>query len=190
MALPWNGFPLRALLDRVEPTSRARYVSFVSFSRPAQAVGQARQSWYPWPYHEGLRIDEARHDLTFLAVGMYGEPLPNQNGAPVRLVVPWKYGYKSAKGIVRIELVEEQPPTFWNTLAPSGYPFLSNVNPAVPHPRWSQATERVIPDGDRVPTLPYNGYGDLVGSLYGEATTRPAPRPAPPTTPRTASRRG
>ena len=166
MAVPWNGFPLSALLDRVEPTSRARYVRFVSFLRPQEAPGQPSQPWYPWPYFEGLRMDEAMNELTFLAFGIYGRPLPNQHGAPMRLVVPWKYGYKSAKGIVRIELVESQPPTFWSRLQPTEYPFESNVNPSVPHPRWSQATERLLGTNERVPTQLYNGYAEQVASLY------------------------
>lgn len=168
MAVPWNGFPLSALLARVEPTSAARFVRFVSFMRPEQAPGQRTQTWYPWPYFEGLRIDEAMNELTFLAVGIYGEPLPNQHGAPIRLVTPWKYGYKSPKAIVRIELTDRQPPTFWNRLHPSEYSFLSNVNPAVPHPRWSQATERMLGTGERRPTLLYNGYAAQVAGLYAD----------------------
>ncbi len=166
MTVPWTGFPLRALLERVRPLSSARHVRFVTFHRPDQAVGIREQPWYPWPYHEGLRMDEAMHELTLLATGIYGHPLPKQHGAPIRLVVPWKYGYKSIKSIVRIELVAEQPPTFWNTIAPDEYGFLSNVDPAVPHPRWSQARERLIPDMREVPTLPYNGYAAQVAGLY------------------------
>lgn len=166
MAVPWNGFPLASLLARVEPTSSARFVRFVSFLRPEQAPGQRNQTWYPWPYFEGLRMDEAMNELAFLAVGIYGKPLPNQHGAPIRVVTPWKYGYKSAKGIVRIELVDREPPTFWSQLQPAEYPFLSNVNPAVPHPRWSQATERLIGTDERRPTQLYNGYGAQVASLY------------------------
>ncbi|MFQ5429318.1 MAG: protein-methionine-sulfoxide reductase catalytic subunit MsrP [Phycisphaerae bacterium] len=168
MTLPWVGFPLRKLLDWVEPLSGAKFVRFVSFNRPAEAPGMRPGSAYPWPYHEGLRLDEARNDLTLLATGMYGHRLPKQNGAPLRLVVPWKYGYKSIKAIERIELVAEQPPTFWNTVTPREYPFYSNVDPAVPHPRWSQAEEWMI-DGhqaERRKTLPYNGYGDLVAGMY------------------------
>jgi sulfoxide reductase catalytic subunit YedY len=166
MAVPWNGFPLSALLARVEPTSEARFVRFVSFQRPEQAPGQRTQTWYPWPYFEALRMDEAMNELTLLAVGIYGAPLPNQHGAPIRLVTPWKYGYKSPKGIVRIELVDRQPPTFWNQLQPLEYSFLSNVNPAVPHPRWSQASERMIGTGERRPTQLYNGYAEQVARLY------------------------
>jgi sulfoxide reductase catalytic subunit YedY len=165
MAVPWTGFPLRALLDEVEPLSSARYVRMVSFRRPELAAGQALQPWYPWPYHEGLTIQEAAHELTLLATGIYGHPLPAQHGAPVRLVVPWKYGFKSIKSIVRIELVRERPPTFWNRVAPAEYSFAADVNPAVPHPRWSQAAERMIGTGQVVPTLPFNGYAELVASL-------------------------
>jgi methionine sulfoxide reductase catalytic subunit len=166
MAVPWIGFPLKALLDRVEPMSAARYVRFISFKRPSEAPGQRMSLWYPWPYFEGLRLDEALNELTLLATGIYGHELPTQHGAPLRLVVPWKYGYKSAKGIVRIELVEKQPATFWNQLAPDEYSFESNVNPAVPHPRWSQARERLIDTGEYRPTQPYNGYGEFVAKLY------------------------
>ncbi len=166
MAVPWSGFPLSALLARVEPTSQARFVRFVSFTRPEQAPGQRTQTWYPWPYFEALRMDEAMNELTLLAVGIYGAPLPNQHGAPIRLVTPWKYGYKSPKGIVKIELLEEQPETFWHQLQPAEYSFLSNVNPAVPHPRWSQATERMLGTDERRPTLLYNGYAAQVASLY------------------------
>jgi sulfoxide reductase catalytic subunit YedY len=165
MAVPWTGFAFRALLDEVEPLSSARFVRLVSFQRPELAAGQALQPWYPWPYHEGLTIQEAAHDLTLLATGIYGHPLPAQHGAPIRLVIPWKYGYKSIKSIVRIELVAQRPPTFWNRVAPAEYDFLANVDPAVPHPRWSQATERLLGTGQVVPTLPFNGYADLVASL-------------------------
>lgn len=166
VVVPWTGFPLRALLERVEPRNDARFVRFVSFLRPEQAFGQKTQTWYPWPYYEGLRIDEAMNELAFVATGMYGHPLQKQNGAPVRLALPWKYGYKSAKAFVRMELTRERPPTFWNDLQPAEYGFLSNVNPAVPHPRWSQATEVIVETGERVPTLPYNGYGEYVAGLY------------------------
>jgi sulfoxide reductase catalytic subunit YedY len=166
VVVPWIGFPLHELLELVRPLSSARYVRFVSFLRPEQASGQRTQTWYPWPYFEGLRIDEARNDLAFLVTGMYGHPLQKQNGAPIRLAVPWKYGYKSPKSIERIELVRERPATFWNDLAPDEYGFLSNVDPEVPHPRWSQATEEIVGTSERVPTLVYNGYGEWVGSLY------------------------
>lgn len=165
MVIPWNGFPLAALLKEVEPLGSARYVRFVSIHRPEQMPGQ-RSRFYPWPYYEGLRLDEAMHPLTILATGLYGVPLPPQDGAPIRLVVPWKYGFKSAKAIVKIELVEEQPKTFWSTIAPHEYGFYANVNPDVPHPRWSQATERRIGELGRRPTLPFNGYAEEVAALY------------------------
>ena len=172
MVVPWIGFPLSALLKRVEPLGSAKFVAFETLVRPSEMRGQ--RGWFQtldWPYVEGLRLDEAMHPLTILAVGLYGETLPNQNGAPVRLVVPWKYGFKSIKSIVRISLVEKQPATSWNMQAPDEYGFYSNVNPDVDHPRWSQKTERRIGDGSglfakRRPTLPFNGYGDQVASLY------------------------
>ncbi len=167
VVVPWIGFPLAALLKKAEPASRARYVRFVSFLRPEEAPGQKRQTWYPWPYYEALRIDEAMNELAFLATGMYGHPLQKQNGAPIRLAVPWKYGYKSIKSIVRIELSESRPKTFWNDAAPDEYSFLSNVDPSVPHPRWPQATEIVVATGERIPTLPFNGYSEWVAGLYG-----------------------
>jgi methionine sulfoxide reductase catalytic subunit len=172
MVIPWTGFPLAALLNRVEPQGPAKYVAFETLVRPSEMPGQ-RGLFQPldWPYVEGLRLDEAMHPLTILAVGLYGETLPNQNGAPIRLVVPWKYGFKSIKSIVKISLVEKQPPTSWNVQNPREYGFYSNVNPDVDHPRWSQKTERRIGEGSglfakRRPTLPFNGYGDQVASLY------------------------
>ncbi len=165
MVIPWDGFPLGSLLRRVEPTSNARYVAFTTLLDPAQMPGQ-RESYLEWPYVEGLRLDEALHPLTILATGLYGKPLPNQNGAPLRLVVPWKYGFKGIKSIVRITLTREQPPTSWNIAGPDEYGFYANVNPAVDHPRWSQATERRIGELSRRPTLPFNGYGEQVASLY------------------------
>ena len=165
MVVPWTGFPLKLLLAKVKPKPEAKFVKFVTFFRPDQAPGQRRKS-YPWPYTEGLRIDEAWNDLTLLATGLYGKPMPKQHGAPIRLVVPWKYGYKSIKSIVAIELVKEQPATLWETLAPQEYPFESNVDPMVPHPRWSQAFERMIDTGRRVRTKKYNGYADQVAALY------------------------
>jgi sulfoxide reductase catalytic subunit YedY len=166
MVVPWTGLPLAKLLSKVEPSPDALYVKFTTVLRPDEMPGVARLSDYPWPYTEGLRMDEAMHPLAFIATGLFGKPLPKQNGGPVRLVVPWKYGYKSIKSIVKIELVREQPETLWNTLAPREYPFESNVEPNVPHPRWSQATERDLATGNRIPTLPYNGYADQVASLY------------------------
>jgi sulfoxide reductase catalytic subunit YedY len=165
MVIPWTGFQLSALLDEVQPLSDAKFVRFETVMRPDEMPGQ-KSMFYPWPYTEGLRLDEAMHSLTILATGLYGEPLPKQDGAPVRLVVPWKYGFKSIKSIVKIDLVAEQPDTFWNNLAPDEYGFYSNVNPDRPHPRWSQATERRIGEISRRPTLMFNGYGDQVASLY------------------------
>lgn len=165
MVVPWVGFPLEALLKRVEPTSRARYVEFTTLLDPKQLPGQ-RRGVLAWPYREGLRIDEATHPLTLLAVGVYGRVLPGQNGAPLRLVVPWKYGFKGAKSLVRIRLVEAQPSTTWSLMAPSEYGFYANVNPEVDHPRWSQARERRIGEFTRRKTLPFNGYAAEVASLY------------------------
>lgn len=165
MVIPWQGFPLSKLLSRVEPTADAKYVAFQTLLRPAEMPGQ-RQAILDWPYVEGLRLDEAMNDLTLLAVGLYGQALPNQNGAPLRLVVPWKYGFKSIKAIVRISLVRDQPQTTWNVLAPGEYGFHANVNPKVDHPRWSQAREQRIGEGSRRETLPFNGYAEQVASLY------------------------
>jgi sulfoxide reductase catalytic subunit YedY len=170
MVIPWIGYSLSALLKKVEPSSQAKYVEFITLLDPEQMPGQKKGlfgwSGLDWPYVEGLRLDEAMHPLTMLTVGMYGQVLPNQNGAPVRVVVPWKYGFKSGKSIVRIRLVSEQPKTTWEKAAPSEYGFYSNVNPAVDHPRWSQATERRIGEFRRRKTLSFNGYGDQVASLY------------------------
>jgi sulfoxide reductase catalytic subunit YedY len=165
MVIPWLGFPLGELLKQVEPTSRAKYVAFTTLLDPEQLPGQ-RKSVLDWPYVEGLRIDEATHPLTLLAVGLYGKTLLGQNGAPLRLVVPWKYGFKGIKSIVKIELVEQRPRSTWNEAAPGEYGFYANVNPEVDHPRWSQRTERRIGEVSRRMTLPYNGYGEEVASLY------------------------
>jgi sulfoxide reductase catalytic subunit YedY len=165
MVIPWIGFPLARLIREAEPMASARYVEFISLHDPRQMPGQ-RLPLLDWPYREGLRLDEALHPLTLLAVGLYGELLPNQNGAPIRLVVPWKYGFKSAKSIVRIRLQEHQPVTTWMRAAPDEYGFYSNVNPAVDHPRWSQARERRIGEFHKRPTLPFNGYGEQVAHLY------------------------
>jgi sulfoxide reductase catalytic subunit YedY len=165
MVIPWIGFPLAELLKRVEPTSNAKFVEFISLHDPEQISGQ-KSPVLNWPYKEGLRMDEAMHPLTLLTVGLYGEVLPNQNGAPVRIVIPWKYGFKSAKSIVKIRLVEKQPDTSWMQAGPNEYGFYANVNPEVDHPRWSQAKERRIGDFLKRPTLPFNGYGDQVAQLY------------------------
>ncbi|MFT3772826.1 MAG: protein-methionine-sulfoxide reductase catalytic subunit MsrP [Minicystis sp.] len=165
MVIPWLGFPLGDLIRRLEPTSRAKYVAFSTLFDREQLPGQ-QADVLPWPYVEGLRIDEAMHPLAMLAIGLYGKPLPGQNGAPIRLVVPWKYGFKGAKSIVKIRFTEEQPVTTWNRAAPDEYGFYANVNPAVAHPRWSQEMERRIGDLSRRPTLPFNGYADQVASLY------------------------
>ncbi len=165
MVIPWQGFSLASLLREVEPASQARYVRFEAILDPQQMPGQ-NNAWYAWPYVEGLRLDEAMNDLAILATGLYGQPLPPQDGAPIRLVVPWKYGFKSIKAIVKIDLVEEQPTSLWMTAASHEYGFYSNVNPDVPHPRWSQATERRIGEGGRRPTLMFNGYADEVAHLY------------------------
>ena len=165
MVIPWMGFSLAALLKEVDPMSSAKYVRFESILDPEQMVGQ-KSKFYPWPYQEGLRLDEAMNELTLMASGLYGKMLPNQNGAPLRLVTPWKYGFKSIKGIVKIELVDYQPETLWSTIAPREYGFYANVNPDVSHPRWSQASERRIGEGGRRTTLLFNGYGEQVAHLY------------------------
>jgi sulfoxide reductase catalytic subunit YedY len=165
MVIPWVGFPLGDVIKRFEPTSKAQYVEFTTLLDPAQMPGQ-RRSVLKWPYVEGLRMDEAMHPLTILAVGLYGEVLPNQNGAPLRLVVPWKYGFKSIKSIVKIRLVEQQPVGSWELAAPQEYGFYSNVNPEVSHPRWSQARERRIGEFSKRKTLMFNGYADQVAHLY------------------------
>jgi sulfoxide reductase catalytic subunit YedY len=165
MVIPWLGFPLNLVLKEAQPTGEAKYVRFVTLLDPSQFPGQGFQS-YPWPYVEGLRLDEAKHDLTLLATGLYGKDLPPQNGSPIRLVVPWKYGFKSIKAIVRIELVAEQPTSFWMNLWPGAYGFYANVNPDVSHPRWSQSTEMVIGENKRKKTLLFNGYANQVASLY------------------------
>ena len=165
MVIPWSGFPLASLLKAVQPLSKAKYVRFETLHDPKEMPGQ-KSSWYKWPYVEGLRLDEALNDLAILATGLYGKPLLPQNGAPVRLVVPWKYGFKSIKSIVKIDLVESMPVSLWMQAAPNEYGFFANVNPDVSHPRWSQATERRIGEFFRRKTLPFNGYADQVASLY------------------------
>ena len=168
MVIPWLGFPLNKILKKALPTNKAKFVKFISVLDPEQMIGQ-RFPILDWPYKEGLRIDEAMHDLTILVTGLYGKKLPNQNGAPLRLMVPWKYGFKSSKAIVNIKLVEKMPTSSWMKASPNEYGFYSNVNPTVDHPRWSQATERVIGGGiisPRIPTTMFNGYGDEVANLY------------------------
>ncbi len=169
MVIPWIGFPLSALINEVQPTGNAKFVQFATLYDPKRLPGQQKSLFgdvLEWPYGEGLRMDEAMHPLTIISVGLYGEVLPNQNGAPLRLVVPWKYGFKSIKSIVKVRFVDKQPPTAWNLQAPQEYGFYSNVNPEVDHPRWSQATERRIGEFLRRKTLPFNGYGEQVASLY------------------------
>jgi sulfoxide reductase catalytic subunit YedY len=165
MVIPWVGYSLSELIKRVEPTGKAKYVEFVSLADPVQMPG-VKYKVLEWPYVEGLRLDEAMHPLTILCLGLYGEVLPNQNGAPVRVVVPWKYGFKNGKSIVKIRFTEQQPKTAWNLAQPSEYGFYSNVNPQVDHPRWSQARERRIGEFGKRPTLMFNGYADQVASLY------------------------
>ena len=165
MVIPWIGFPLSSVLNDVQPNSKAKFVEFTSLNDPKRFPGQQRNV-LDWPYVEGLRMDEAMHPLTILAVGLYGETLPNQDGAPIRLVVPWKYGFKGIKAIVKIKLVDKEPTSTWTKAAPNEYGFYSNVNPNVDHPRWSQAKERRIGEFTKRPTLMFNGYGDQVASLY------------------------
>lgn len=167
MVVPWDGFPLQKLIKKVQPLASAKYVKFVSFDDPENAPGQ-KNRMYPWPYTEGLRIDEAAHDLTLMVTGVFGRPLPNQNGAPLRLMVPWKYGFKSIKSITKIEFTDTQPTSLWMELAPREYGFYANVNPEVDHPRWSQAKERPIGSWffQKVPTQPFNGYAAEVAGLY------------------------
>jgi sulfoxide reductase catalytic subunit YedY len=165
MAIPWSGFPFARLVELAKPLSSAKYVRMETFLDPATAPGQ-RQSWYPWPYVEGLTIAEATNELAFLVTGAYGKPVSKQQGAPLRLAVPWKYGFKSIKSIVRFNFTDQQPKSYWEALQSSEYGFWANVNPQVPHPRWSQATEELIGLNERRPTLLFNGYGDYVADLY------------------------
>ena len=165
MAVPWTGFPLAALIKKVEPLSAAKFVRFTTFLKPKQATNQSPSNG-PWPYTEALTMAEAMNELTILATGIYGHPLPKQHGAPVRLVVPWKYGFKSIKSIVKIDFTAERPATFWNSNRPKEYDFSANVDPNTPHPRWSQTNETLIDSGERRPTLPYNGYDEWVAELY------------------------
>jgi len=165
MAVPWSGFPLAKLVDFARPLGSAKYLQMTTFMDPAMAPEQ-NKFFYPWPYVEGLTMAEAKNDLAFLVTGMYGKPVPKQDGAPLRLAVPWKYGFKSVKSIVKFEFTDKQPSTFWEALQSSEYGFWANVNPAVPHPRWSQATERVLGTDERVPTQIWNGYGEFVADIY------------------------
>ncbi|MBI1243442.1 MAG: protein-methionine-sulfoxide reductase catalytic subunit MsrP [Alphaproteobacteria bacterium] len=166
MTVPWTGFPLASFVEWCKPLSGAKYLQMETFSNPAVASGQ-RASWYPWPYTEGLAIDEAMNELAFIATGIYGKPVPAQQGAPLRLITPWKYGFKQAKALVRFVFTDKRPSTFWQTLGEREYGFWANINPKVPHPRWSQASEELIgAGGKRVPTQIFNGYGDFVASLY------------------------
>ena len=165
MAIPWSGFPFAKLVEFAQPLASAKYVRMETFLEPSVASGQ-RQTWYPWPYVEGLTIAEATNELAFLAIGAYGKPMPKQHGAPLRLAVPWKYGFKSIKSIVRFSFTDQRPKSFWEALQASEYGFWANVNPKVPHPRWSQATEELIGLGEHRPTLPFNGYAEYVAHLY------------------------
>ena len=165
MAVPWTGFPMAALVDLARPLGSAKYVRMETFMDPKTAPEQ-KKFFYPWPYVEGLTMEEARNELAFLVTGMYGKPAPKQNGAPLRLATPWKYGFKSVKSIVRFEFTEKRPVSYWEKLQSSEYGFWANVNPAVPHPRWSQATERILGTDERRPTLIWNGYGEFVAGLY------------------------
>jgi sulfoxide reductase catalytic subunit YedY len=165
MAVPWTGFPLKALVDLAQPLASAKYLRMETFHDAKVAPGQ-KQFWYPWPYTEGVTMAEATNELAFLVTGMYGKPVPRQNGAPLRLALPWKYGFKSVKSIVKFNFTDKRPVTFWEKLQESEYGFWANVNPEVPHPRWSQASERVLGSDERRPTLLFNGYGDYVAGLY------------------------
>ena len=165
MIAPWTGFPLKALVDLAKPLGGAKYVKMATFNKPEMAPG-LRQFWYPWPYIEGLTIEEATNDLAFMVTGAYGKPLAKQHGAPLRLAAPWKYGFKSVKSIDTLTFTDQRPTTFWEEVQGQEYGFWANVNPEVDHPRWSQATERVLGSNDRIPTQPFNGYGEFVAQLY------------------------
>ncbi|MEQ8968546.1 MAG: protein-methionine-sulfoxide reductase catalytic subunit MsrP [Azospirillaceae bacterium] len=165
MTIPWSGFPMKALVDYCRPLGSAKYVRMQTFG-DADWAGGFRQFWYPWPYTEGLTMAEATNELAFMGTGAYGKPMPRQNGAPLRLITPWKYGFKSIKSLVRISFTEERPVSFWEEIQSNEYGFWANVNPEVPHPRWSQATERLLPSDEKVPTRIYNGYGEWVAGLY------------------------
>lgn len=174
MNVPWSGFPLAKLIKAVEPNRNARFVAFTSLNRPEEMPGLRSSNWYPWPYHEALRLDEAMHPLAFVATGIYGEPLVRQHGAPVRLALPWKYGYKGPKAVVRVELTRNQPPFFWE-MQKHEYGFLSNINPNIPHPRWSQEQSYWLDNRDRFPTPLFNGYEEEVAALYPDEPREPRP---------------
>jgi len=165
MAVPWSGFPLKALVDLAKPLGSAKYVVMTTFMDPSVAPGQ-KQFFYPWPYVEGLTVAEATNELAFIATGIYGKPMPKQNGSPLRLAVPWKYGFKSIKSIVKLDFSDKRPTSYWEAAQGSEYGFWANVNPAFPHPRWSQESERMLGTNERVPTQIFNGYGEFVGDLY------------------------
>ena len=167
MTVPWAGFPVNKILSLVEPKTDAKFVKFETFFNPDIAPGQ-KQKWYPWPYQEGITVEEAKNDLSFIATGIYGKKLPNQNGAPLRLILPWKYGFKSIKSIVKISFVNKRPVGLWEKLAPKEYGFWANVNPNIPHPRWSQRSEQQLGVDGRIPTVIYNGYGGHVASMYNK----------------------
>jgi methionine sulfoxide reductase catalytic subunit len=167
MIVPWSGFTMKSLVELCKPTGSAKYVVMKTLSKPSVMPGQ-KDFLYPWPYTEGLAMDEAMHELTFIATGLYGKPIPKQNGAPLRLVAPWKYGFKNVKSIVSVEFTDKRPVSFWEKLQASEYGFWANVNPQVPHPRWSQATEKPLGSDERIPTLLYNGYGEFVAGLYAD----------------------
>jgi sulfoxide reductase catalytic subunit YedY len=167
MIVPWSGFAMRSLVELCKPTGSARFVVMKTLSKPS-VMREQRDTLYPWPYTEGLAMDEAMHDLTFIATGLYGKPIPKQNGAPLRLVAPWKYGFKNVKSIVSIDFTDRKPVSFWEKLQPSEYGFWANVNPQVAHPRWSQATEKPLGSDERIPTLHYNGYAEFVAGLYAD----------------------
>jgi sulfoxide reductase catalytic subunit YedY len=167
MIVPWSGFPMRSLVELCKPVGNPKYVVMKTLSKPS-VMREQRDLLYPWPYTEGLAMDEAMHDLTFIATGLYGKPIPKQNGAPLRLVAPWKYGFKNVKSIATIEFSDKRPVSFWEKLQASEYGFWANVNPQVPHPRWSQATEKPLGSEERIPTLLYNGYGEFVAGLYAD----------------------
>ncbi|MCR4268240.1 protein-methionine-sulfoxide reductase catalytic subunit MsrP [Nitratireductor sp. ZSWI3] len=169
MTVPWTGFPLSALVALAKPSASARYIRFETFNEPKMASGQ-KQVWYPWPYVEGVTMEEAANDLAFMVTGVYGKPLAKQFGAPVRLALPWKYGFKSIKSIRRVSFTDKRPTSFWEQIAGNEYGFWANVNPEVPHPRWSQAEERILHTGESVPTQLYNGYAEEVAGLYADLT--------------------